>query len=81
MAAFSIIAKVDQIVTKEVQLLIEADNVEDAKAKAKEVLEIYPAPIPFDPMVHRVVTKQCHYWIPRSIDFVATKEEANDEIN
>lgn len=81
MTAYSILAKVDQIVTKEVLLLIEAETPEDAQAIAKEVLEVYPAPVPENPMVHRIVTKKIQHWIPRSIDFVATKEEADDEIN
>jgi hypothetical protein len=79
MPAFSIHARVDQIVTKDVILLIEAGNEEEAKDKAKTVLETYPAPGPYDPMVHRVVTKKSHYWIPKSIDFVEIQEEQNEE--
>jgi hypothetical protein len=79
MPAYSIIVKIDQIVTKDVQLLIEADTPEAAEAKARGALEVYPAPIPYDPMIHRIVTKKSHYWIPKSIEVVAIKED--DENN
>lgn len=78
MPAFSILAKVDQIVTKEVQLLIEAKTQELAEEKAKEVLATYPGPLDYDPFIHRVVTKKANYWVPRSIEFVAIKEEPNE---
>ena len=78
MPAFSLRAKLDRIVTQEVKLLIEADSQEEAEKVAREVLEIYPAPLPgMMPMVHRVVTEKQTYWIPKSIDFVAVREETD----
>lgn len=75
MPAYTIDAKVDQIVTKEVQLLIEAPDQEEAERKARSVLQDYPAETEYDPMIHRIVTRKSRYWIPKSIEFVSVKEE------
>jgi hypothetical protein len=76
MPAFSLLAKLDRIVTQEIKLLIEAPSQEEAEKIAREVLDVYPAPLPgTNPMVHRVVVQKVQYWIPKSVDFVAVKEE------
>lgn len=70
---FKITAQVDQIVTKEVQLLIEARTEEEAQEKARDALSTYPEPVS-TPGVLRIVTNKSHYWIPKSIDFLRIKK-------
>lgn len=79
MPAFTIDVKVDQIVTKEIQLVIEAPDQAEAERKARAVLQDYPAETAYDPMIHRIITRKSRYWIPKSIDFISVKEE--NEIN
>jgi len=71
---YSIKAKVDQIVTKEIQLLVVAGSEEEALEKARDALQTYPAAVETDG-IERLVTNKAHYWIPRSIDFVKVKKE------
>lgn len=80
MPAYSIHVKIDQIVTKDVALLIEATDEEAAKLAAREALEFYPAASPYNPMIHRITTVKAQYWIPKSIDFVEIKED-KDEVD
>jgi hypothetical protein len=75
MAEYSIKAKVDQIVTKEVQLLVEASSEAEAMDKARAALHIYPATIEPGKGVKRILTVKSHYWIPRNIDFSDIKKE------
>lgn len=70
---FKITAQIDQIVTKEVQLLIEARSEEEAQEKARDALSTYPEPVA-TPGVLRMVTNKSHYWIPKSIDFLRIKK-------
>lgn len=79
MPAYNILVKIDQIVTKDVKLLIEADTPEAAKVLARDILDVYPAPIPYSPHVHRVVTAKAHYWIPKSIEFVTVEEDKDGD--
>lgn len=70
---FKITAQIDQIVTKEVQLLIKAESEEEAQAKARDALQSYPEAVN-TPGVSRIVTNKSHYWIPKSIDFLCIKK-------
>ena len=70
---FKITAQIDQIVTKEVQLLIEARSEEEAQEKARDALQSYPEVVN-TPGVMRIVTNKSHYWIPKSIDFLRIKK-------
>ena len=74
MAKYSLRAKVDQIVTKEVQFLVVAGSEEEAEEKARNALQTYPEPVT-DPDIKRILTQKSHYWIPRNIEFVESKEE------
>lgn len=74
MASYITIAKVDQIVTKEVQLCVKAGSEEEAEAITRRALEDYPKPIK-ETNVLRVVTNKANYWIPRSIEIVQIREE------
>lgn len=74
MAKYIVIADVDQIVTKEVQLLIVAGSEEEAIVKARNALSEYPAPVN-EPAVKRMVANKSRYWIPKSIDFKSVSEE------
>lgn len=70
---FKITVQIDQIVTKEVQLLIEARSEEEAQEKARDALQSYPEAVN-TPGVKRIVTNKSHYWIPKSIDFLRIKK-------
>lgn len=74
MTEYTVLAKVDQIVTKEVQLFVSAGSEEEAMEKAREALQTYPEPVSVRG-VNRMVTNKSHYWIPRSIEFVQVKQE------
>lgn len=77
---YSVLVKVDQIVTKEVQLLVEARSEEEAHEKARGALSSYPEPVS-TPGVLRIVTNKSHYWIPKSIDFLKIKKVKANEAN
>lgn len=70
---YRVTATVDQIVTKEVQLLIEARTEEEAQEKARDALQTYPEAVT-TPGVKRIVTNKSHYWIPKSIEFLRIKK-------
>lgn len=74
MAEYNVLAKVDQIVTKEVEILVTASSEEEAMAKAREALQTYPEKV-LDNSVRRILTNKSHYWIPRDIQFVKVEEE------
>ncbi len=70
---YTVLANVDQIVTKEVQLLIEARSEEEAQEKARDALQNFPQAVD-TPGVLRMVANKAHYWIPKSIDFTRVKK-------
>jgi hypothetical protein len=74
MKTYNIVAKVDQIVTKEVFLIVEANSEGLALDKARAALQEYPDPVT-EPGIKRIVTEKSKYWIPRNIDFVEIKKE------
>lgn len=74
MPSYTMIAKVDQIVTKEVQLLINAGSEEEAEGMARRALQTYPKPTE-EPGIVRMVTNKSHYWIPRDIEITEIKED------
>ena len=74
MPKYLLLAKVDQIVTKEVKFEIVAASEEEAQAKAREALQAYPQAIKIEG-INRIMTNKTQYWIPRSIEFSSTKEE------
>jgi hypothetical protein len=77
MPTYSIYAKVDQIVTKDVLLQIVAGSEEEAEAKAREALGEYPQPVAVEG-VKRVLPKKSMYWIPRSIDLTTKIVKDNE---
>lgn len=74
MASYIMIAKIDQIVTREVQLLVVAGSEEDAESKARQALQEFPKPVTVEG-VRRVVVSKTNYWIPKSIDFTSINED------
>lgn len=74
MTTYNVRAKVDQIVTKEIQLLVVASSEDEAVSKTREALEVYPQPVTV-PGVRRVVTDKARYWIPRDIEIVEIEED------
>lgn len=80
---YIITANVDQIVTKEVHLLVESSSEEKAQERARDALQTYPGEVT-SPGVLRIFTKKSHYWIPRSVAFTDIRkltEEGPDEEN
>jgi hypothetical protein len=71
MAEYEVRAKVDQIVTKEIRLSVVASSEEEATEKAREALQVYPAPHEVVG-IRRIQTEKATYWIPRDIEFVET---------
>lgn len=76
MPEYIVKAKVDQIVTKEIQLKISAGSEEEAELKAREALAEYPKPVTV-PGISRLLVGKSTYWIPRNIDLSVRREEAN----
>lgn len=74
MTEFVLKARVNQIVTKEVLLLVEAGSEEDAMAKAREALNEYPKEVTVRG-IKRMVTEKSNYWIPRDIEFIKEEPE------
>ncbi len=73
MPSYKLTAKVDQIVTKQVQLVVTADSEEEAQHKARLALNEYPKPVT-ESGIDRVVTQKADYWIPRDVQFTSTKK-------
>lgn len=74
MPRYVINAKVDQIVTKTVQLLVEGGSEEEAEDTARLALNTFPEPL-VDDNVRRILVKKSHYWIPKSIEFTQIVED------
>lgn len=77
---YSVLANVDQIVTKEVYLLVEARSEEEAQEKARDALQTYPEKVNTSGVL-RILTNKSHYWIPKSIDFTEVKKVRANEAN
>lgn len=71
---FLLQAKVDQIVTKDVSLQVEAVDEEEAVLKAREALQTFPDAIRVEG-VQRVLASKSNYWIPRDIQIKSIKQE------
>lgn len=77
MPSYIVKAKIDQIVTRNIQMQIVAGSEEEAEAKAKEALSEYPEPVTVKGVTRLLVNKS-QYWIPRNIDLTTTKDKNND---
>lgn len=79
MAEYKLQIKVNQIVTKDIEVSVLARNEEQAVQKAREVLEVYPKPheVRGVPMVR---TTKAEYWIPRDIEVVNIIKEGDDQV-
>jgi len=73
---YNVVAKVDQIVTKEVHLVISAGSEEEAEAISRQALNVYPSKLEFEDhnKVKNILTVKSTSWIPKSIDFKSVKE-------
>lgn len=74
MTLFTVIAKVDQITTRDVQVLVEAETEEEAQGKVREVMQIHPQESTVAGVKKVLVTRQ-NYWMPRDIDIIKTRKE------
>ena len=74
MTTYTIRAKVDQIVTKDIKLVVIAGSEEEAEQKAREALSVFPEAIEV-PNIKQILVTKSHYWIPRDIDLSITKQK------
>ena len=74
MPTYIVEAKIDQIVTKEIKLLVEADSPDKAQSKAIDALTTYPQAVTVEG-VNKIITTKSSYWIPKSIEITKTKKE------
>jgi len=74
MPQYSVKVKVNQIVTKEVQMKVMASSEESASGKVRESLAEFPKPVTVKG-VERVLVSKSDYWIPRDIEIVEVKQE------
>ena len=75
MPSYTVRAKVEQIVTKEVKLKVVAKTKEEAENKARESLHIYPKELNVEG-VGGILTTKANYWPPRDIQ-LKTEEQAD----
>ena len=66
---YTVLANIDQLVTRDVKLTVEADSEEHAFELSREALQVYPEPITIlgSGNISRIVTEKAGYWIPRDI--------------
>lgn len=76
MVDYVIKAKVDQIVTRNIELVISASSEEEAALKTRQALSEFPEKVTVDG-VNKILVLKSHYWIPRDIDLNIRKKEAN----
>ena len=69
-------AKIDQIVTRNLELVVSANSEEEASVKVREALSEYPKPVTVEG-ISRILVLKSDYWIPRDIDLRVRKKEAN----
>lgn len=74
MPTFNIKTKLNQVVTREISLVVDAVDDEEATAKVREALNTYPDPIEVQG-ISRIATRKMHFWIPRDIEFIEIREE------
>lgn len=78
MTKFVVNAKVDQIVTKDIVLQLEARTEEEAEEKCRSALQTYPEPLEGQ-RIDRIITTKTQHWIPRDIEFTSIRQEKPSE--
>lgn len=73
MTTYKVHAKVDQVVTKKVCLIVEAHSKEEAEILSREALQDYPKATEVVGVV-RILPLESQYWIPRSIQLSRVEE-------
>lgn len=73
MNIYKVVAKVDQIVTREIHLTVEANSEEEAEEKSTLALKVYPEPIDKTLNIKNIVTVKQHHWIPKSVEVKSIK--------
>ena len=66
---FNLKVRLDQVVTKELTVVVEARTKAEAQTKAREALQTFPEAHAVEG-VSRIEAKKHSYWIPRTIDFI-----------
>lgn len=73
MAEYEVLVSVNQIVTRDVELVVVASSEEEVCAKVREALEQFPKGVD-DLDVKEIRVVKANYWIPRDIDFKSINE-------
>lgn len=80
MTYYEVKAKVDQIVTREFELLVAANGgEEEVESLVREALSAYPKGVPNGKKLPRIEVVDSNYWIPRDIDIVSIEEREDDD--
>lgn len=74
MQYFSYKIKVDQIVTREIEVLSSGRDEEQARERAIEAIHVYPQPLEIEG-IKKIRTVKETYWTPRDIDIVDIARE------
>lgn len=74
MAEYTIRAKVDQIVTSQLRIVVLASSEEEAYKKAREAVEEFPEPVSVAG-IKRMGRLSARYWIPRNVDLELEEQE------
>jgi len=70
---YHVTAKVDQVVTSQVEFIVNASDKEEAEQTLRALLEDFPKKTTVEG-VDRAVVTEVHHWIPRSIEFLKIKK-------
>lgn len=82
MTYYEVRAKVDQIVTREFDLLVVSNGgEEEVESLVREALSVYPKGLPNGKKLPRIEVLDSNYWIPRDIDIVSIQEREGGDKN
>lgn len=73
MTTFLVEAELSQVVSKVIQLQIEAQDEEEATSKARAALQDYPDKITVEG-IRNLITLKIRHWIPRDIKFAFVRK-------
>jgi hypothetical protein len=68
---YSFRVKIDQIVTREIDIEVTARDEEQGRYKAREAAEVHPEPVEIVG-IKRILPVSQTYWIPRDVEIMET---------
>lgn len=74
MSVYTLKVKVDQIVTREIKVVVSAKSEDEAGRKAIEAVQTHPDKVEVDG-IKKMCTIKARYWIPRDTDIVSCVKE------